>query len=102
MRCNCSGGGGDGKIPRVTNSCPAGTRPMKNIKICVFRRVTARLQQVTVSLRRKTAKRKVETSNERKKIQSQKARKVREEKHGAKLKTSDKKGAWECWWTIRP
>ena len=36
MRCDCSGDGGDGKIPRVTNCCPAGTRPVKSIeKMCV-------------------------------------------------------------------
>ena len=30
------GDSGDGKIPRVTNCCPAGTRPVKNIeKMCV-------------------------------------------------------------------
>ena len=36
MRCDCSGDGGDGKIPRMTNCCPAGTRPVKNIEnMCV-------------------------------------------------------------------
>ena len=36
VRCDCSGDGGDGKIPHMTNSCPAGTRPVKNIeKLCV-------------------------------------------------------------------
>ena len=36
VRCDCSGDGGDGKIPRMTNCCPAGTRPMKNIeKMCI-------------------------------------------------------------------
>ena len=32
VRYECSGDGGDGKIPRMTNCCPAGTRPMKNIE----------------------------------------------------------------------
>ena len=36
VRYEPSGDGGDGKIPRTTNFCPAGTRPMKNIeKMCV-------------------------------------------------------------------
>ena len=36
VRCDCSGDGGDGKIPRMTNCCPAGTRPMKNIEnMCI-------------------------------------------------------------------
>ena len=36
VRCDCSGDGGDGKIPRVTNCCPAGTQPMKSIEnMCV-------------------------------------------------------------------
>ena len=36
VRYDCSGDGGDGKIPRTTNCCPAGTRPMKNIEnMCV-------------------------------------------------------------------
>ena len=36
MRYVPSGDGGDGKIPRTTNCCPAGTRPVKNIeKMCV-------------------------------------------------------------------
>ena len=36
VRCDCSGDGGDGKIPRVTNCCPAGTRPVKSIEnMCV-------------------------------------------------------------------
>ena len=57
--------------------------------------MTARLQKVTVSLRRKTAKRKVETSRERKKVLRLKARKVREEKQGAGLKVRGKKGVWK-------